>query len=107
MSIRTCVLRNVAGIDQYVAIEDSIVVPGETIFLGEFNNDTIKCGPSDSDSRTICLPDGAPRPYPLTCCYIGVVAPSRDWVGMSGPLKEQGKERVFIPRRLHLELLGA
>lgn len=57
---RFCVLRNVAGMSQYVAIEDArFLNPGETAFYGSFTEDRVKDGPSGSDTRIVCDPVGA------------------------------------------------
>jgi|LakMenEpi03Aug12_release.lakeMendotaPanAssembly.Ray.scaffolds.fasta_scaffold1780448_1 hypothetical protein len=62
MSNTQCVLREVSrGDHQYVLAADVIrrmgsLVPGETIFVGRFNTQTERFGPSGSDERVICLP---------------------------------------------------
>lgn len=67
MNRYTCVIRNVAGIDQYIPINDAFnLAPGERTFTGLFNTDTVKDGPSKSHSRTICLPCGQPEVTILT-----------------------------------------
>ena len=57
--ITTCVLREVAGIPQYVPAAD---VPffnaNERVFVGDFRHETENDGPSRSHKRTICLPTG-------------------------------------------------
>jgi len=62
MSTTQCVLREVArGDHQYVPVADVIsrlgsLVPGETIYTGEFRSQVERLGPYGSDERTICLP---------------------------------------------------
>jgi hypothetical protein len=57
-----CVLREVSrGDHQYVPAADVIsrmgsLIPGETIFVGDFRSQVERLGPYGSDSRTICLP---------------------------------------------------
>lgn len=62
MSTTQCVLREVAhGDHQYVPVADVIrrmgsLIPGETIYVGEFRVQTERLGPYGSDERDICLP---------------------------------------------------
>ncbi|RTL43113.1 MAG: hypothetical protein EKK48_09450 [Candidatus Melainabacteria bacterium] len=62
MSTTQCVLREVArGDHQYVPVTDVIsrmgaLIPGETIFVGEFRGQVERLGPYGSDERVICLP---------------------------------------------------
>jgi hypothetical protein len=62
MSNTQCVLREVSrGDHQYVLAADVIrrmgsLIPGETIFIGRFNTQAERFGPSGSDERIICLP---------------------------------------------------
>ncbi len=54
-----CVIRRVAGLDQYIPLEDAVAVdPNERVFSGLFRFETQKDGPSGSHLRTICLPAG-------------------------------------------------
>ncbi|MBX9689566.1 MAG: hypothetical protein K2X27_22845 [Candidatus Obscuribacterales bacterium] len=107
MKNRTCVIREVKGIRQFIPIEDAVIVPGENIYHGLFGTDSVKDGPSDSHERTICLPQGEPRSLPLTCCHMGNVAPGRDWQSLSEPIRYQNNERVFVTHRQYLDLVGA
>lgn len=67
MNRYTCVIRNVAGIDQYIPINDAFnLTPGERSFTGTFRTEVVKDGPSKSHSRTICLPCGTPEVKTLT-----------------------------------------
>jgi hypothetical protein len=62
MNRYTCVIRNVAGIDQYIPIADAFhIQPGERSYTGTFRTETVKDGPSGSHSRTICLPVEQPQ----------------------------------------------
>ncbi len=55
----TCVIRPVAGSQQYIPVADAVHLNiGEQAFTGEFATDTQKDGPSGSHLRTICLPLG-------------------------------------------------
>lgn len=62
MSTTQCVLREVAcGDHQYVPVADVInrmgaLIPGETIYVGEFRGQVERLGPYGSDERVICLP---------------------------------------------------
>jgi len=88
--MRTCVIRTVRGVEQFIPVEDAVtIVPGETLFDGEFTTDTVKDGPSGSHSRTVCYPVGSPKkrsfsgedPRPAageTTCVLREVAPG-DW----------------------------
>lgn len=52
-----CVLRQVAGLDQYIPLADAVTVdPQEMVYSGYFSRQTVKDGPSGSHVRTICLP---------------------------------------------------
>jgi hypothetical protein len=67
MNRYTCVIRNVAGIDQYIPINDAFnLLAGERSFTGLFTTEIVKDGPSKSHSRTICLPCGQPDVAILT-----------------------------------------
>ena len=64
---QTCVIRNVAGLDQYIPIADAFILnPGERSFTGTFANEQQKDGPSGSHLRTICLPRGELKTETLT-----------------------------------------
>jgi hypothetical protein len=64
---RTCVLRDVRGVQQYIPVEDAVnVTAGEKLFHGDFNSGTVKDGPSGSHQRTVCDPVG-----PLTEVIVG------------------------------------
>lgn len=102
--IRTCVLRVVAGVENFIPVEDAVLVPGEKIYCGSFSEEKAKDGPSNSHERTICLVKTTPRCLPLTCCYTGSLAPSADWKSISGPLRYAGNERIFVSHRLYVEL---
>ncbi len=55
---RTCVLRDVRGVQQYIPVEDAVnVTAGEKLFHGDFTSGTVKDGvPSGSHQRTVCDP---------------------------------------------------
>lgn len=64
---RTCILRQVRGMAQYIPVEDAVKVePGEKLFYGPFSADTVNDGPSGSHKRTVCDPLG-----PLTEVIVG------------------------------------
>lgn len=91
---RTCVLRLVRGVHQYIPIEDAVtLVAGEKLFHGDFTSGIVKDGPSGSHQRTVCDPQGPltevilggasattgkPKDQALTECVLREVAPS-DW----------------------------
>jgi hypothetical protein len=59
MTQQTCLIRNVAGCDQYIPVSDAFnIKPGERTFTGNFHNEIAHDGPSGSHARTICLPCG-------------------------------------------------
>lgn len=61
MNSMTCVIRNVAGLDQYIPINDAYGLKvGERAFTGSFRNEIEHDGPSRSHARTICLPLSQP-----------------------------------------------
>lgn len=71
MNRMTCVIRNVAGIDQYIPIADAVILnPGERTFSGLFHMEVEKDGPSKSHSRTICLPHGELQIAKLTVAQV-------------------------------------
>ena len=107
MKNRTCVIREIQGIQQFIPIEDAVIVPGENIHVGTFSSASVKDGPSGSHERSICLPQRQPRSVPLTCCQISAVAPAQGWQSISEPIAYQNNERVFVTRRQYLELIGA
>ncbi len=73
---RSCVLRLVRGINQYIPVEDAVeLVAGEKLFHGEFTTDTVKDGPSGSHQRTVCDPTGPLTTNVLTECVLREVAP--------------------------------
>jgi hypothetical protein len=56
---QTCVIREVKGIQQYVPVSEVPVLRNdEPVFSGEFTSEAVKDGPSNSHTRTICLPTG-------------------------------------------------
>ncbi len=91
---RTCVLRDVRGVQQYIPVEDAVsVTAGEKLFYGDFTSGTVKDGPSGSHQRTVCDPTGPltelvaggvsettrkPAGNALTECVLREVAPG-DW----------------------------
>lgn len=91
-----CVIRNVAGLDQYVPVSE---VPslnaGETLFSGEFRLETEKDGPSKSHTRTICLPTGKLNRNTVMSCVIREVNGIDEFVPVSEvPFVNPG-EKVF------------
>lgn len=73
---RTCVLRDVRGIKQYIPIEDAVaLVAGEKVFSGDFTVGTEKDGPSGSHVRTVCTPAGRLLELSITTCVLREVAP--------------------------------
>lgn len=102
-SIRTCVLRKVAGLEQYIPVEDAVLVSGEKIYFGSFYEEMEKDGPSGSHERRICLPEGKLQSLSLSNCYLGSTAPGKNWHSMSGALKYQDGERIFIN---HMQFLA-
>ncbi len=91
---RTCVLRDVRGVQQYIPVQDAVnVTAGEKLFYGDFTSGTVEDGPSGSHQRTVCDPTGPlievvvggasattrkPADHALTECVLREVAPS-DW----------------------------
>ncbi len=58
MTTMTCVLRNVAGISQYVPVSEVFQFEHkERSFTGTFRIEVEYDGPSKSHKRTICLPE--------------------------------------------------
>lgn len=94
---RSCVARNVAGLDQYIPIEDVVAfVPGENIVTGLFNSETVKDGPSGSHERTICLPVGQVRVSQVQTCVLRELAGSQEYVPTGEvPVVEEG-ETLFV-----------
>lgn len=105
IQIKTCVLRQVAGVDQYIPVEDAVIVEGENLYFGEFKLEHVKDGPSGSHERQICLPRASLKTLPLTSCHTGRVAPERGWKPISPELKQRCGERVFVSYRQYLDLL--
>jgi hypothetical protein len=103
--IRACVLRTVRGIDQFVPIEDAVIVSGENVFFGSFRSEDASDGPSNSHKLSICLPTGQFGTLPLTCCYLGQVAPDRSWSAVSDKIRNSNNERLFISAREIANLL--
>jgi hypothetical protein len=81
-----------------------VIQHGETVHIGYFESSTVKDGPSGSHERTICTPKQKPRTLSLTCCHIGMVAPSRDWRAISNPIRYSNNERIFISTRQAADL---
>lgn len=110
---RTCVLRDVRSVQQYIPVEDAVqVTAGEKLFYGDFNSGTVKDGPSGSHQRTVCDPLGPltevviggasamtrkPSDHALTECVLREVAPN-DWQyvpTLEVPSLVEG-ERLFV-----------
>jgi hypothetical protein len=110
---RTCVLRDVRGVQQFIPVQDAVeVTAGEKLFYGDFTSDTVKDGPSGSHQRTVCDPvgpltevvvgslsatTGKPADQALTECVLREVAPE-DWQYV--PISEVPSlvegERLFV-----------
>lgn len=74
--MRSCVLRLVQGVNQYIPVEDAVsLVNGETLFSGNFKTGTVKDGPSGSHVRTVCDPIGALTRHTVTEAVLREVAP--------------------------------
>lgn len=118
--MQTCVIRTVRGVEQFIPAGDAVtLVPGETLFDGEFTTDIVKDGPSRSHDRTVCYPVGTPRKRSFTgevirpaggetSCVLREVKPG-DWqyVPVTNDLPVVVGERLFIGRfNTHEENLG-
>jgi len=103
--IQACVLRTVRGIDQFIPIEDAVIVAGENVFFGFFRSEGACDGPSNSHKLTICLPTGHFGTLPLSCCYLGQFAPDRSWSAVSDKIRHANNERLFISVREVANLL--
>lgn len=101
-----CVLRSVAGIQQYIPVEDAVLKDNETLYLGVFDSDTVKDGPSGSHNRRICLPRQAVKQIKLGCCHLGDHAPDKGWLALTGPLQYAGKQRIFILQGIYASLMA-
>lgn len=76
-----CVIRNVAGLDQYVPVSNVVSLnDGETVFHGEFRFETEKDGPSNSHTVTIALPVGALTRHTAKSCVIREVNGQQEFV---------------------------
>ncbi|MBY0548767.1 MAG: hypothetical protein K2W95_15965 [Candidatus Obscuribacterales bacterium] len=94
---RSCVARKVAGLDQYIPIEDAVsFTGGEIIATGLFTSETVKDGPSGSHERTICLPVGWVRVSMTQICVLRELNGSQEYVPTCEvPVVEKG-ETLFI-----------
>lgn len=110
---RTCVLRDVRGVRQYIPVEDAVsVTAGEKLFYGDFTSGTVKDGPSGSHQRTVCDPVGPlteviafgasattrkPADHALTECVLREVAPGdTQYVPTSEVSSLVEGERLFV-----------
>jgi hypothetical protein len=94
-----CVIRPVRGLDQYIPIDDAVTLnPGENAYIGEFDLDTEKDGPSKSHERRIGLPVGTLNTVPVTACVLRNLSVEGEDVQYV-PVKEAGElvdgERLF------------
>lgn len=104
----SCVIRKVAGIDQFIPLEDVVsFVPGETIFTGVFTKETQKDGPSGSHLRTICLPAGELRQSAVTTCVFRELRGCQEYVPVNEvPVVEKGEQLFVGPFNGQLEKHG-
>jgi hypothetical protein len=78
---RTCLIREVAGLDQYIPIGDVVHFrKSDRLFTGQFREETEKDGPSGSHVRTICLPVGQLESKPIDRCILRDVDGILQWV---------------------------
>ncbi|MCA9805583.1 MAG: hypothetical protein KC777_26615 [Cyanobacteria bacterium HKST-UBA02] len=91
-----CVIRNVAGIDQYVPINTvPCLQAGERAFAGRFTMETAKDGPSRSHTRQIALPEGSLREVKVGQCVFREIDGQMEYVPVEEvPALSKG-ERLF------------